>query len=176
MRDDENIGRRLRALREARGVSLSALARSAGIGKATLSGLENGTRNPTLETLYAVTAQLGVPLAAVLAQPDTHGEPSVVRGQAVIGTLLEFFDDGDTTYELYRIVVPPGPAQESPAHRRGVTEHITVFQGVLCTGPVDAPVLVCAGEHHSWAADVPHVYAAVGTDEVQASLLMRYQR
>ena len=48
---------RLRALREERGISLSTLARLAGVGKATLSGLENGTRNPTLETLYAVTAR-----------------------------------------------------------------------------------------------------------------------
>jgi transcriptional regulator with XRE-family HTH domain len=47
-RFDPSVGRRLRALREARGTSLSALARAAGVGKATLSGLENGTRNPTL--------------------------------------------------------------------------------------------------------------------------------
>ena len=64
------VGRRVRALREDRGLSLSALARLAGVGKATLSGLENGTRNPTLETLYAITAQLGVPLAAVLSCPS----------------------------------------------------------------------------------------------------------
>lgn len=52
------IGRRIRRLREERGISLSALARAAGVGKATLSGLENGTRNPTLETLWAITAEL----------------------------------------------------------------------------------------------------------------------
>ncbi|WBB78030.1 helix-turn-helix domain-containing protein [Micromonospora sp. WMMD882] len=165
------IGRRVRALREEQGVSLSALARSAGIGKATLSGLENGVRNPTLETLYAVTAQLGVPLGAVLAGPASA--PSV-RGAAVRATLLEVFTEAGATYELYRMSVVPGATQLSPAHRPGVTEHVTVFTGVLRAGPVDAPSTVAAGGYLRWTSDVPHCYAAVGDEEVTASLLLRY--
>jgi transcriptional regulator with XRE-family HTH domain len=174
-----NVGRRLRGLREAQGLSLSALARRARIGKATLSGLETGTRNPTLETLYAVTAQLGVPLAAVLAGSAGSSEgapPPVVRGRAVIGTLLEVFEDGAITYELFRLRVLPGPVQTSPAHHAGVTEHITVFSGVLRAGPLDAPLIAGPGEHISWLSDVPHSYAAAGPDEVHASLLVRYPR
>ncbi|GAA0406325.1 hypothetical protein GCM10009541_56880 [Micromonospora gifhornensis] len=171
--DPAAIGRRVRALREARGISLSALARQAGVGKATLSGLENGTRNPTLETLYAITAQLGVPLTAVLSAPASG---ATVRGAAVSATLLEVFEDSDVTYELYRMRVAPGPGQLSPAHQAGVTEHVTVFTGVLRAGPVDAPLTAAAGGHLRWASDVPHVYAAVGDEEVTASLLLRYPR
>lgn len=175
------VGRRLRELREARGVSLSALARRAGVGKATLSGLENGTRNPTLETLYAVTAELGVPLAAVLAAPGVGVGSEIaagptIRGAAVEATLLQVFDEGPVTFELYRLRVPPGPPQTSPAHQRGVTEHITVFAGALRAGPADAPMVADAGQHLSWVSDVPHVYGAVGADEVHASLLIRYPR
>ncbi|MEV0731963.1 XRE family transcriptional regulator [Polymorphospora sp. NPDC050346] len=166
------VGRRVRELREARGVSLSALSRRAGVGKATLSGLENGTRNPTLETLYAVTAELGVPLAAVLAAPGT--DAATIRGTAVEATLLQVFDEGDVTFELYRMRVPPGPPQTSPAHQRGVAEHVTVFSGLLRAGPVGAPALAGTGQHITWISDVPHVYGAVGDDEVHASLLIRY--
>ncbi|GIJ29975.1 XRE family transcriptional regulator [Micromonospora qiuiae] len=171
--DPTAVGRRVRALREARGVSLSALARRARVGKATLSGLENGTRNPTLETLYAVTAQLGVPLAAVLSEPAA--EPNV-RGAAVSATLLEVFDDADATYELYRMRVAPGPGQLSPAHQPGVTEHVTVFAGVLRAGPADAPLTAAAGGHLRWTSDVPHIYTAVGDEAVAASLLLRYPK
>ncbi|MEU4565851.1 XRE family transcriptional regulator [Micromonospora sp. NPDC023956] len=167
------IGRRVRLLREERGLSLSALARSAGVGKATLSGLENGTRNPTLETLYAVTAQLGVPLGAVLAGPANA--PSV-RGAAVRATLLEVFTEAGATYELYRLRVAPGPGQVSPPHRPGVTEHVTVFAGVLRAGPLDAPLTAAEGGHLRWTSDVPHGYAAIGDEEVTASLLLRYPR
>ncbi|RKN48313.1 helix-turn-helix domain-containing protein [Micromonospora endolithica] len=168
-----SVGRRVRALREERGLSLSALARLAGVGKATLSGLENGTRNPTLETLYAITAQLGVPLAAALSGPS---EEPTVRGAAVRATLLEVFDDSDATYELYRMRVATGPGQLSPAHQPGVTEHVTVFAGVLRAGPVDAPLTAAAGGHLRWSSDVPHRYTAVGDEEVHASLLIRYPR
>ena len=167
------MGRRLRDLREERRVSLSALARQAGIGKATLSGLENGTRNPTLETLYAVTAQLGVPLAAVLDRPTA--EPAV-SGAAVTATLLEVFTEAEVTYELYRLRVAPGAVQLSPAHQPGVTEHVTVFTGTLRAGPVAAPSIAEAGGHLRWVSDVPHSYAALGDRVVEASLLLRSPR
>ncbi|MEV1070680.1 helix-turn-helix domain-containing protein [Micromonospora parva] len=171
--DPAVVGRRVRALREERGISLSTLARLAGVGKATLSGLENGTRNPTLETLWAVTAQLGVPFTALLAEPTT--EPTV-HGSAVTATLLEVFTDTDATYELYRMRVAPGVTQLSPAHASGVTEHVTVFAGVLRAGPADAPLTAPAGGHLRWVSDVPHSYTAVGDEEVAASLLLRYPR
>ncbi|MEU1884485.1 XRE family transcriptional regulator [Micromonospora rifamycinica] len=167
------VGRRLRALRTERGVSLSALARAAKVGKATVSALENGTRNPTLETLYAITAQLGVPLAAVLAGP---ADAPTVRGATVVATLLESFTDTEASYELYRLRVRPGGEQISPAHHSGVTEHVTVFAGVLRAGPVDAPQTAAAGGHLRWTSDVPHGYAALGDEEVAASLLVRYPR
>ena len=170
------VGQRLRLLRERRGVTLSALARAAGIGKATLSGLENGTRNPTLETLYAIATQLDVPLAEVLTDPAGRSAPAVVPGAAVRGILLEVFHDPGVTSELYRLEIRPGRTQTSPAHPRGVTEHLTVYAGTLRTGPVDDPREVHAGEHFSWTSDVPHVYAAVGDEIVQASLLIRYPR
>ncbi|WP_073257753.1 helix-turn-helix domain-containing protein [Cryptosporangium aurantiacum] len=177
--DPAVVGRRIRALREERGISLSALARRAGIGKATLSGLETGVRNPTLETLYAVTGQLGVPLAALLGpqaagQPQTDA-PVVVHGAAVEATLLEVFDDPDATYELYRIRVRAGATQVSPAHPAGVTEHLTVFRGEVTAGPVDASLRASAGGYLRWAADTPHTYAA-GADDVEAALLIRTPR
>ncbi|WP_242454259.1 helix-turn-helix domain-containing protein [Bailinhaonella thermotolerans] len=163
------MGRRIRALREERGLSLSELARRAGVGKATLSGLENGTRNPTLETLWAVTGHLGVPLAAVV-RPGP-----VAPGAAVHAELLQSFEESTATYELYRLRIPAGTAQTSPAHAEGVTEHLTVFQGVLTAGPRDAPRTLVPGDHLTWTSDVPHVYEAAG-DDVHASLLMRYPR
>jgi len=174
---DSEIGARLRRLREARGLSLSALARAAGIGKATLSGLEHGTRNPTLETLYAVTAVLEVPMATVLLDPGAPPErAAVVGGAAVTGTLLALYEEPTATFELYRLHIKPGLRQTSPAHPRGVEEHLTVFQGHLRAGPVGAVDTAGPGEHLSWVSDVPHVYEALGDDEVHASLLMRTPR
>ncbi len=165
------VGPRVTALRVERGWSLSELARRASLGKATLSGLESGSRNPTLDTLHAVAAALGVPLTAILT-----ADPGPVRGVAVDMTLLRVFDDGPATYELCRMRIPAGAAQVSPAHHAGVTEHATVFAGVLEAGPVGQPERAGAGEYLEWTADVPHRYAAPGPTDVAASLLIRYPR
>jgi XRE family transcriptional regulator, regulator of sulfur utilization len=165
------VGSRVRELRERRGISLSELARRAAVGKATLSGLEAGTRNPTLDTLHAVAAALDLPLTTLLSP-----QPATLRGAAVQMQLLRVFDDGPVTYELYRMRIPAGLAQRSPAHHAGVTEHATVFAGVLEAGPVERPLRAGPGEYVEWGADVPHGYAADGDADVLASLLIRYPR
>jgi XRE family transcriptional regulator, regulator of sulfur utilization len=169
------VGARVRALRAERGFSLSELARRASVGKATLSGLETGTRNPTLETLHSVAAALDLPLTALLGGRAGAGE-GAIRGTAVDMRLLRVFDDGPVTYELYRMRIPGGLAQTSPAHHAGVTEHATVFAGELRAGPLDRPLHAGPGDHVEWAADVPHGYAALGGTDVLASLLIRYPR
>jgi XRE family transcriptional regulator, regulator of sulfur utilization len=171
------VGRRLRGLREARGISLSELARTAGVGKATLSGLEHGTRNPTLETMYAIAAALSVPMSTLTLDPGAPASTATpVRGAAVVSTLLEVFHEPAATYEYFRIRVLPGAEQTSPAHPRGVTEHITVHKGLLKAGPVTAPLTGGPGSYLTWTSDVPHVYAAIGADEVDAALLIRTPR
>ncbi|MFI7041154.1 helix-turn-helix domain-containing protein [Microbispora rosea] len=173
-RIDPAIGRRLRGLREARGLSLSELARRAGVGKATVSGLEHGTRNPTLETMYAIAAALSVPMSALTLDPGAPaGAASPVRGTAVLSTLLEVFRDPGATYEMFRLRILAGVEQASPAHPPGVTEHLSVVGGTIRTGPAAAPLTAGPGEHVSWAADVPHVYAALGGEEAHAILLIR---
>jgi transcriptional regulator with XRE-family HTH domain len=169
--DPAGVGARITALRGERGLSLSGLARRAGVGKATLSGLEAGTRNPTLETLYAIAAALQVPITAVVAGPGGGGP--ALRGAAVRVETLRTWTDTEVTYELFRMRVPAGATQESPAHHPGVTECVVVFAGELIAGPLDRPVHVVAGGFGEWPADVPHGYAAVGTADVAATLLIR---
>jgi XRE family transcriptional regulator, regulator of sulfur utilization len=164
-----HVGPRVRALRTERGLSLSELARRAGVGKATLSGLESGTRNPTLDTLHSVAAALGVALTALVEGPR-------IQGAAVRIDLLRVFEDEPAVYELYRMRIPAGAAQTSPPHHPGVTEHATVFAGELRAGPLDAPAEAGPGGYLEWAADAPHGYAAIWEQDVHASLLIRYPR
>ncbi|WP_037627656.1 XRE family transcriptional regulator [Streptomyces aureus] len=164
-----SVGSRLKELREARGVSLSALARRSGVGKATLSELESGRRNPTLETLYALTTALDVPLSSVLYDP---AHPATISGDAVDAVLLERFEADTSVTETYRIRIRSGATQESAAHAPGTTEHIVVLAGTAHVGDVNDPALIGPGAHGSWAADTPHVYRAPAGD-VEALLVVR---
>src|ERR687886_1714377 len=74
----EVLAANLRRLRIARHLSLSELARATQISKATLSGVESGRSNPTVETLAALAAALRVTLGELLEEPPA-GEVRVTR-------------------------------------------------------------------------------------------------
>src|SRR4051812_49700960 len=80
----------LRAARSARGLSLSGLPRRSKIGKATLSQLEAGTGNPTIETVFSLSRALEVPISDLLDHQERSGltvvraaEVEVLRGEGV---------------------------------------------------------------------------------------------
>ncbi|MEV5737698.1 helix-turn-helix domain-containing protein [Streptomyces sp. NPDC014684] len=164
------VGLRLRELREAQAISLSELARRSRIGKGTLSELESGRRNPTLETLYALTTALKVPLSTAL---HNLAFPTKVSGHAVDAVLTERFETAEAVTETYRVRIRAGTTQESAAHTPGTTEHIIVLAGTARVGETSAPALIGPGMHGSWAADVPHMYQAPSGD-VEALLIVRY--
>lgn len=166
------VGLRLRELRGARGMSLSELARRAGIGKGTLSELESGRRNPTLETLYALTTALKVPLSTALHDPAL---PAEISGRAVDAVLTERFESEDAVAETYRVRIRAGATQESTAHTPGTTEHLVVLAGTARVGPSHAPTTVGPGSHATWPADAPHLYTALDQD-VDAVLVVRHPR
>jgi len=68
-RDVSGVGGRIREIREARGLTLDALAVKCGIAKPNLSRLENDKVTPTFETLSTVAAALDVH-PALLVQRD----------------------------------------------------------------------------------------------------------
>jgi transcriptional regulator with XRE-family HTH domain len=56
------VGRNVRRLRIAAGLTQAALADRMGVDRAYVSGLELGQRNPTVVTLWHITKALGVTL------------------------------------------------------------------------------------------------------------------
>jgi transcriptional regulator with XRE-family HTH domain len=67
------LGRRVRALRLARGWSQEELARRATIHRVYLGDLERGVRNPSLRHLVAIAAVLGVTIRELLP-PDESAD------------------------------------------------------------------------------------------------------
>ena len=174
------ISRSLRRERESSGLSVSELARRAGISKATVSQLESGSGNPSVETLWALGVALGVPFAVLVAQQsqaptliraaDLAGVPSAAA--AYSATLLSASPPG-ARRDVYLIQADPGDPRRSVPHHAGTTEHVILMTGQANIGPADEPVLLNPGDYLSYAGDAPHVFEAIvpGTSAVLISEL-----
>ncbi|WP_344866840.1 helix-turn-helix transcriptional regulator [Amycolatopsis ultiminotia] len=162
-----SVGGRIRTLRTRAGVGLTALSAGSGLGKGTLSELENGRRNPTLDTLFAIATALSVPLSDLLTGEEVHGD-------SVTATLLGRWAEPDALTEVYRLNIDERPQLSKP-HSPGVLEVLTVLTGVAEVGPADAPVSLRATETHTFTAETDHVYRGVG-GPATAVLTMRYPR
>lgn len=174
------IARTLRREREAASLSVSELARRAGISKATVSQLEGGAGNPSVETLWALGVALGVPFA-VLVDQQTNA-PTLIRADELPGvpssaaaysaSLLSASPPG-ARRDLYVIQAEPGHPRRSDPHHPGTTEHVILIAGEAKIGPVEQPILLQPGDYLSYAGDVPHIFEATvaGTSAVLISEL-----
>lgn len=61
-----NIGKTIKIIREANGLSISKLASKANIAQSTLTYIENGTNSPTLSTLESICTALGITIIDLL--------------------------------------------------------------------------------------------------------------
>ena len=86
-----NIGERLRELREARNISMRALATRSGLSANALSMIERGRASPSVSTLYKLADALGVSITSffssntdkkqvVFLQADERTRVSFTRG------------------------------------------------------------------------------------------------
>ncbi len=73
-----NVGARLRTLREARNLSMRALANLSGLSANALSMIERGRTSPSVSTLYKLATALGVPITAFF-QESAHKQDIVFR-------------------------------------------------------------------------------------------------
>ncbi len=169
------IGRSLRRERESAAISISELARRASVSKATVSQLENGTGNPSVETLWALGDALGIPFAVLVDQPANV--PTLIRGDGLDGvpsaaapysaTLLSASPPG-ARRDLYIIRAEPGEPRRSLPHHAGTTEHVVLMSGSARIGPADAPIELFPGDYLTYAGDDAHVFEALkpGTSAV----------
>jgi transcriptional regulator with XRE-family HTH domain len=162
-------GERVRAARHARGLSVGALAAAAGIGKGSLSEIENGIRNPTLGTLYALAGTLGVPLATLLAARVG----ARVASPGIEARLLDASHDDGHAIEVYRLRIGAGANHRSVSHGPGVTEHLLVTAGRLLAGRLGEETEAGPGEAVQWVSDTVHTYTALGSEPVESVLIIR---
>jgi transcriptional regulator with XRE-family HTH domain len=165
---EQALGGRVKALREAAGLSLRDLAQRCGVSAPMLSQVERGETSPTLTVAGRIAAGLDLRLSQLL-RLDEDGAVTVVKaggrrhgGSRRRGHSFEVLtaDRPGQRAELSRHELAPGGAtgapDDPPMHEPGSRETALVESGSL--------VLVCDGRRHAlragdcvtFDADLPH--------------------
>ncbi len=164
----KTIAAALRRERERAGLTLTELARRAGLAKSTLSQLESGSGNPSVETLWALGLALDVPFSRLVepVRPRTRliragqGPATRAQGADYATTLLASCPPG-ARRDLYRITAEPGSPHVSRAHQPGTVEHVVLGSGRALVGPADSPTELRPGDYFAYPGDAPHTFAAL---------------
>jgi mannose-6-phosphate isomerase-like protein (cupin superfamily) len=171
------IGARVKALREANGLSLRDLAARSGVSAPMLSQVERGETSPTLTVASRIASGLELRLSQLL-RLDEGGSVTVVRtgqrqhgGNSRRGHRFEVMTAGQPGQraELSRHTLAPGAttgaSDDPPMHEAGSRETALVEQG--------RAVLVCDGQRYeltegdcvTFDADLPHHFENPGDRE-----------
>jgi transcriptional regulator with XRE-family HTH domain len=177
MDHNELVARNVRRYRRERNLSLGELARRSGLSKQTLSVLEGGGGNPTVETLASLSTALDIPPRRLLTE---WGSPVYVQRAAeadwtahdgLSDRLLDLtFGSGYVRTFVLTLEKATGETGPIPAHSTGALHHLYVFSGKLRTGPVDDQVDLAAGDFVRFPADVPHRHICL-SDRVVAHVV-----
>lgn len=160
------VGANLRRLRVASRQSLSELARATKISKATLSGIERGGANPTIQTLAALAGALRVPVAELI-EPAPVDEMRIVRGDRrdlTVGDRPAVRELERTELrgrlEIRELALAAGHVHEQPPAPVGSRVYLWILEGMLIAGPRERISELESGDWCSFLSDVAHVYEA----------------
>ena len=161
-----SVGRRVHALREARGLSLRDLAARSAVSAPMLSQVERGETSPTIAVAQRIAAGLDLPLSTLL-RLDERQQVALVR-KADRRTVRR---DGHVVQELTRQLpgerasvtlhtLKPagrtGEAHDRPVHAPGSRETVIAQTGRI-TLMIDGEQQVLAeGDAVTFDADLPH--------------------
>lgn len=174
------VAHALRRERTRAGLSLAELARQAGVAKSTLSQLEAGSGNPGLETLWALSVALDVPLSRLVDPPRRPvqllraGEGPAVAAEhsPYVARLLATCPPG-ARRDIYLVAAQPGAARSSAPHMPGVVEHVVVVDGRALVGPAEHPFELGPGDYIAYPGDEPHTFQAL-VDRTSAVLVSEH--
>ena len=171
-----SVGPRIRALREAGGLSLRDLATRTGVSAPMLSKVERGETIPTLQVAGRIASGLELSLSQLL-RLDEGGAVSIVRqadekpSRERAGHRTDVLTPAlpGQRAELSRHTMRPGAstgdAADPPLHEPGAREIAHVVAGTIALLIDGERHELRAGDTVTFDADLPHHFENPGPDE-----------
>ncbi len=168
------VGPRLRRLRTQRNVTLTALAAETGISKSTLSRLETGQRQPSLELLLPIARAHRLPLDELVGAPD-YGDPRIrLRPRRRQGRIVVPLAEHPRGMHAWKVFIPPEPGERELRTHDG-QEWLYVLVGELRLVLPDGDTTLKPGEAVEFDTSVPHWFGAAGSRPVEIISILSHR-
>jgi transcriptional regulator with XRE-family HTH domain len=158
-----DVGRRLRSARRRRGLTLAALATSAGMSESFLSQLERGLTGASLDSLQRLTQALEIRVGDLFEADDVHS-PHVLHADA--RPVLELWHLGAKTLltprwsEQLEVLIcrlePDGATGDVPYTHGDSDEMFLVLEGVVDLELDGELHRMTVGDSITYRSSVPH--------------------
>lgn len=154
------VGARLRAARRSRGWTLDELASRAAMSVSTLSRLESGKRQASLELLLPVTRQLGIRVDDLISMeaPDPRVRRTIIRRDGLV--IAPLAPEGSPV-DTYKITYPPSRVLPELRVHDGY-EWLYVLTGRLRLRLGEQDLTLARGEAAEFDTRTPHAMSAAG--------------
>lgn len=164
------VGARLRAVRQASGLTLAAVAEQAGLTKGFLSRLERDEVSPSVASLVSVCGVLGIGVGQLFEPPVTSlvraaDAPSITfGGRGLREVLLTAGTQRDL--QVIRSVVDPGGGGGDELYALACeVEFVHVLRGRLELRLPGEAVVLHAGDAFTMPGATPHTWVNPSTTE-----------
>ena len=152
---NQQLGQRIRQLRDARKLSLEALAERCGVSRSNISLIERGQSSPTATVLDKLSVGLGVSLASLFEVPAEAPSPLARRADQVLWTdpasgyqRRNLSPACASPLQMVEVVFPPGArVAYDTAERDGpVHQQVWLIDGEMEVTVGSAPWRLQAGD------------------------------
>jgi transcriptional regulator with XRE-family HTH domain len=179
---EAEIGKRIKALRSARGTTLEQLAHQTGFTKGYLSKVEKSEKAPPVSTLGTIARAFNTTISTLLGEESPSVSLSLVRKNeapliARDGTAFGYayeamaYKYSNKVMEPFILTLPMNPKKRTIYQHEG-EEILFVIQGRMKFTHGSETVIVNTGDCIYFDSSIPHFGETIGTPEVKCFMVI----
>ena len=179
---EAEIGKRIKALRTAKGTTLEQLARQTGFTKGYLSKVEKSEKAPPVSTLGTIARAFNTTISTLLGEESPSVSLSLVRKNeapliARDGTAFGYayeamaYKYSNKVMEPFILTLPMNPKKRTIYQHEG-EEILFVIQGRMKFTHGSETVIANTGDCVYFDSSIPHFGETIGTPEVKCFMVI----
>lgn len=175
----DQVGKQIRKLRKEQQLTIGQLAQQSEVSGITISNIENGRSNPTLNILWKLTEALNIPLTTILGYSNETNTISKSSNAYFVNDLEKgwvvqpLFQEDNV--DIFRVCIKAHSAKKQEYQSKDSTEIITVMNGKLTLIVGKKTYYLETFDSINFDADCSHEYINDTDEDLFINVVVKYK-